>query len=232
MNSSRGPVSHWLAARFGYTPLRDELFTMALTHRSASSVNNERLEFLGDAVLNLLVAEHLYARFPDADEGDLSRLRARVVSAEPLAQLAQRLGIGDVLQLGGGELKTGGFRRQSILADAFEAVIGAVFLDRGMDAARAQVLPLVAPVIEQLPHPAALKDPKTRLQEWLQAHGEPLPEYRVVSVSGEAHEQSFVVECALATRACSASGAGTSRRRAEQQAAVKLLGMLESGATA
>ncbi len=229
MNSSRGPVSQWLAARFGYTPLRDELFTMALTHRSASSTNNERLEFLGDAVLNLLVAEHLYERFPDADEGDLSRLRARVVSAEPLAQLAQGLGIGEALQLGGGELKTGGFRRQSILADALEAVIGAIFLDRGMDAARAQVLPLVAPVIEQLPDPAALKDPKTRLQEWLQAHGEPLPEYRVVSVSGEAHEQNFVVECALETRGCRASGAGTSRRRAEQQAAIKLLEQLESG---
>jgi ribonuclease III len=230
MTSSRGPVLSWLTARFGYTPTQEELFVTALTHRSSSSRNNERLEFLGDAVLNLLVAEHLYKHFPQADEGDLSRLRARVVSAEPLAQLAQQLALGDVLQLGGGELKTGGFRRQSILADALEAVIGAVFLDQGLDAARARVLPLVAPLILQLPDPASLKDPKTRLQEWLQAQGEPIPEYRVLSVGGEAHAQSFVVECVIATLGRRSQGAGSSRRRAEQQAATQLLTELEMGA--
>ncbi len=229
MTSSREPVSRWLAAHFGYVPLRDDLFVTALTHRSASSRNNERLEFLGDAVLNLLVAAHLYDIFPDADEGDLSRLRARIVSAEPLALLAHQLALGDVLQLGGGELKTGGFRRQSILADGLEAVIGAVFLDRGIDAARDKVLPLIAPLIAQLPDPSALKDPKTRLQEWLQAAGEPLPMYRVMSVAGEAHAQSFVVECELATRAKRSTGEGTSRRRAEQQAATRLLEELEAG---
>lgn len=229
MTESREPVSRWLAARFGYEPLRDDLFVTALTHRSASSRNNERLEFLGDAVLNLLVAEHLYEIFPDADEGDLSRLRARIVSAEPLALLAQQLALGDVLQLGGGELKTGGFRRQSILADGLEAVIGAVFLDRGLAAARDKVLPLISPLIAKLPDPTALKDPKTRLQEWLQAHGEPLPLYKVLSVAGEAHSQSFVVECELATRAKRSTGEGTSRRRAEQQAATRLLEDLEAG---
>lgn len=229
MSPSRGPVLNWLTARFGHAPTREDLFITALTHRSASSRNNERLEFLGDAVLNLLVAEHLYANFPQADEGDLSRLRARIVSAEPLAQLAQQLGLGEVLQLGGGELKTGGFRRQSILADALEAVIGAVFLDQGLDAARARVLPLVAPLILELPDPATLKDPKTRLQEWLQAHGEPIPEYRVLSASGEPHAQTFVVECLIATRDHRSRGEGSSRRRAEQQAASQLLAELDAG---
>lgn len=224
-------VERWLTTRFGYEPRDPRLFAMAMTHRSASSHNNERLEFLGDAVLNLLVAEHLFADFPDADEGDLSRLRARVVSAEPLASLAASLALGDVIQLGGGELKTGGFRRQSILADAFEALVGAVFLDRGFDAVRERILPLVKPLIDKLPEPAALKDPKTRLQEWLQARGENLPEYRVLSVGGEAHEQSFVVECELQARGLNARGEGSSRRRAEQAAATSVLRLLDPAAT-
>lgn len=232
MSADREPITHWLSTRFGYQPLRMELFATALTHRSASSRNNERLEFLGDAVLNLLVAEHLYERFPDADEGTLSRLRSRVVSAEPLAQLAASLHLGEVLQLGGGELKTGGFRRESILADALEAVIGALFLDRGLESARQRVLPLLASLLQQLPDSADLKDPKTRLQEWLQARGEPLPDYRVLTVSGEAHEQRFVVSCRVEQRGLSSQGEGSSRRRAEQQAAAELLARLTAAAPA
>ncbi len=159
----------WVREHLEYEPLDPALFESALTHRSASGRNNERLEFLGDAVLNMVVAERLYQRFPSADEGDLSRLRARVVSAEPLAEIAQQLALGDALHLGSGELKTGGFRRQSILADALEAVIGAVYLDRGFESARAVVVRLFDPRIDAAPPPADLKDPKTRLQEWLQA---------------------------------------------------------------
>jgi ribonuclease III len=232
MTPTPEPVLGWLAARFGYVPQRTELFVTALTHRSASSHNNERLEFLGDAVLNLLVAEHLYAQYPEVDEGALSRLRARIVSAEPLAQIAQGLELGEVVQLGGGELKSGGFRRASILADALEAIIGAVFLDRGLDAARGLVLPLVVPLMQRLPDPSTLKDPKTRLQEWLQARGEALPAYRVLTVTGEPHEQHFEVECRIDEPRLASLGSGSSRRRAEQQAAAELLRRLDGGGEA
>ena len=174
----------WLRERFGYEPLDLALFEAALTHRSASGRNNERLEFLGDAVLNLVAADRLYRRYPVATEGDLSRLRARVVSAEPLAGIAQEIGLGDELQLGSGELKTGGFRRQSILADALEALIGAVYLDRGMEPARQFVERLLESRIAAAPEPADLKDPKTRLQEWLQARSLPLPAYEVEASAG------------------------------------------------
>src|SRR5215510_11613135 len=151
----------WVREKFGYEPRDLALFTAALTHRSASGSNNERLEFLGDAVLNLVVAEHLYRAFPDCTEGDLSRLRARVVSSEPLAEVAATLGLGDAPHLGSGELKTGGFRRKSILADALEAVCGALFLDGGLDVARRVIEVLFESRIASLPPPDALKDAKT-----------------------------------------------------------------------
>ncbi|MFO7275655.1 MAG: ribonuclease III [Pseudomonadota bacterium] len=215
--------ARWVRSTLGYEPRDVGLFAAALTHRSASGENNERLEFLGDAVLNLVIAEHLYRTFPDASEGDLSRLRARIVSREPLAEVAATLGIGDVLQLGSGELKTGGFRRQSILADAFEALCGAVFLDGGLDAARRMIHSLFEGRIANLPAPAALKDPKTRLQEHLQARGLALPLYRVDSIEGEPHAQTFSVTCEVPALGRCAQGRGSSRRRAEQEAAARVL---------
>jgi ribonuclease III len=218
----------WVREQLGYEPADPALFAAALTHRSAARAHNERLEFLGDAVLNLLVAEHLYRCFPDADEGDLSRLRARVVSREPLAQIAAELAIGDALQLGGGELRSGGFRRQSILADAFEAVCGAVYLDGGIDAARRVIEKLIEPRIAQLPAATALKDAKTRLQEYVQSRGLPLPRYGVERTEGEAHEQTFWVTCEVAALGRRAGGMGSSRRRAEQVAAERVLKEIEA----
>src|SRR3954447_9532463 len=168
-----------LTARLGYEPRDRALFVIALTHRSADGPNNERLEFLGDSVLNLLLSERLYREFPGASEGDLSRLRARLVSEEPLAGIAQSMQLGELLLLGSGELKTGGFRRQSILADAFEALCGAMYLDGGLEAVRGHIGPLFESRIAALPEPASLKDPKTRLQEYLQANGHSLPVYAV-----------------------------------------------------
>lgn len=213
----------WLRDTLGIEPRDAALFTAALTHRSASGRNNERLEFLGDAVLNLIVAQMLFDRFPQAPEGELSRRRASLVSAEPLAVIAQQLGLGEELQLGSGELKTGGFRRQSILADAFEAVVGAVYLDSGLEAARTLVERLVGPQLERLPASDELKDPKTRLQEHLQSRGHALPQYSVERVEGEPHEQHFKVCCEVAELELSALGEGSSRRRAEQEAAQRIL---------
>lgn len=227
MSSSRPDwPQRWLREALGYAANDATLFTAALTHRSASGRNNERLEFLGDAVLNLLVAELLYQRFPAASEGDLSRLRASLVSEGPLANIAQRIGLGDELLLGSGELKTGGFRRESILADAFEATIGAVYLDSGLDAARSLVQQLCLPLLEALPQVAELKDPKTRLQEWLQSRGLPLPAYSVEDVSGEPHDQHFSVRCEVTALELAAPGEGSSRRRAEQDAAQRVLAMI------
>lgn len=216
----------WLRAALDYEPRDPSLFVAALTHRSASGRNNERLEFLGDAVLNLLVAEMLYQKFPSASEGDLSRLRASLVSAEPLAGLAQQIGLGDELQLGSGELKSGGFRRQSILADAFEAAIGAVYLDRGLEAARLLVHRFCMPLLDTLPTPDELKDPKTRLQEYLQSRGLALPSYSVETVVGEPHAQHFSVRCEVPALSLVAPGEGSSRRRAEQDAAQRVLAQI------
>jgi ribonuclease III len=219
----------WVRAALGYQPRDPELFRAALTHRSAAGANNERLEFLGDAVLNLLIAEQLYRAFPDADEGDLSRLRARLVSREPLAEVAASLELGNVLRLGPGELKSGGFRRQSILADALEAVCGAVFLDGGLAAVEPVVKALFAPRVAALPDPATLKDAKTRLQEYLQQRGLALPRYRVVRVEGAAHAQTFRVSCEVAAFGRRVQGGGSSRRRAEQEAAERMLGEIDLG---
>jgi ribonuclease-3 len=214
--------------RLEYEPRDPSLFVAALTHRSASGRNNERLEFLGDAVLNLVVAQHLYLAFPDASEGDLSRLRARVVSAEPLAEVAAAIGLGDELQLGSGELKTGGFRRQSILADAFEAVCGAVFLDGGLEAAQGVIHRLFQPRIAALPAPETLKDAKTRLQEYLQSRGYALPRYTVDRIEGEAHAQTFHITCEVPDLHRRSQGSGSSRRRAEQEAAEHVILQIES----
>jgi ribonuclease-3 len=220
----------WLRTELGYEPRDPALFRAALTHRSASGPNNERLEFLGDAVLNLVVAHHLYASFPDASEGDLSRLRARVVSGEPLAEVAASLKLGDALQLGSGELKTGGFRRHSILSDAFEAVCGAVYLDGGLAVAESVIERLLEPRIAALPAPHELKDAKTRLQEYLQSRGLALPGYRVDRVEGEPHAQTFHVSCEVPALRLCGEGHGSSRRRAEQEAAERILSALDGHA--
>jgi ribonuclease-3 len=227
----------WVRDKLAYEPRDLSLFVAALTHRSASGRNNERLEFLGDSVLNLVVAEHLFRAFPDCTEGDLSRLRARIVSSEPLAEVAASIGVGDVLRLGSGELKAGGFRRKSILADALEALVGALFLDGGLDVARGVVERLFQGRIAALPPPEALKDAKTRLQEYLQSRGIPLPRYSVERVEGEPHAQVFWVVCEVhglggkngPKVTATAQGSGSSRRRAEQEAAERIL--VEIGVT-
>ncbi len=221
-----GPSQEWMRRHLGCEVGDPALLAAALTHRSASSRNNERLEFLGDAVLNLVVAEQLYRLYPAASEGDLSRLRARVVSAEPLAEAAQRIGLGDHLMLGAGELKSGGFRRRSIAADALEALIGAIYLDRGLEVARDAVLRLLSERIAGAPDPATLKDSKTRLQEYLQSRALPLPSYTVEAVEGEPHAQRFRVQCRVDSLGRSGRGEGTSRRRAEQEAAQRVLEQL------
>ena len=210
----------------GYHFKDTTLLTTALTHRSAASRNNERMEFLGDAVLGYLISSELYQRFPTATEGVLSRLRASLVKGETLADIATQLKFGDYLILGSGELKSGGFRRRSILADALEAVIGAIYLDSDMDAVRHRIMPLFKPRLEQCDPDAVIKDPKTRLQEYLQAHGNDLPEYNVLTVSGEAHKQTFQVECRLPALDIISTGEGSSRRKAEQQAAQHALELL------
>jgi ribonuclease III len=220
----------WVQERLGYLPRDAALFRAALTHRSASGTNNERLEFLGDAVLNLIIAGLLYSAYPAASEGDLSRLRARLVSREPLAEIAAGLALGEALQLGSGELKSGGFRRQSILADALEALFGAIYLDGGLSAVEVPVQRLFGARLASLPPPETLKDAKTRLQEYLQARSLGLPHYAVHAVSGEDHAQSFTVTCEIATLGRRTQGEGSSRRRAEQAAAAQMLAAL-SGAS-
>lgn len=195
------------------------LLEQALTHRSYSSFNNERLEFLGDSVLNCVVATLLYARFPGLPEGDLSRLRAYLVKEATLSGIATTLGLGDHIRLGEGELKSGGWRRPSILADAMEAIIGAVFIDAGFDAAQAMVSRLYAPLLENLDPKSIGKDPKTLLQEYLQGRKLALPEYLLIATEGEAHCQTFRVECRIPALNVQAQGEGGSRRIAEQQAA-------------
>jgi ribonuclease III len=213
----------WLQRSLGYRFVDETLMAAALTHRSAGSGHNERLEFLGDSVINCVVARLLYRAFPRADEGELSRRRANLVSGETLAQIAAEIGLGEYLKLGSGEQKAGGFRRASILADSLEAVFGAIFTEAGFEAAATAVALLIEPRLVS-PAPAeSLKDPKTRLQELLQARGMPVPVYSLVSVSGDPHEQHFNVRCEVDCLDLQADGEGASRRRAEQQAALHLL---------
>lgn len=204
----------------------DALVGEALTHRSAAGPHNERLEFLGDAVLELVVSDWLYRRFPQADEGDLTRLRAHLVRKETLAQLARDLGIGERIHLGPGERKSGGHRRDSILADALEALIAAVYLRRGLEGARAFVQALWGGRLAALPSAERLKDPKTRLQEWLQARGLPLPEYELLEMRGAEHQRSFHVACRVPKERLEARAWGGSRKRAEQACAEALLDRL------
>jgi ribonuclease-3 len=220
--------ARWLREQLSYEARDLTLFRAALTHRSASGPNNERLEFLGDAVINLAIAQVLYGAYPQADEGDLSRLRSRLVSATPLAEVAASIGLGDALQLGAGELKTGGFRRESILADALEALCGAIFLDQGPGAVQAVVARLFATRIAQLPDPHTLKDAKTRLQEYLQSRSLALPGYAVLAVDGEDHAQTFRVSCEVPGLELSTQGEGSSRRRAEQEAAERMLAAIHT----
>lgn len=216
-----------LEKRLGHRFASPRLLEQALTHRSRGADNNERLEFLGDGVLGCAMADELYARFPQLSEGKLTRLRASLVREEALAEVAKSLGIGEFLRLGEGELAAGPEPRPSILADALEAVLGAVFLDGGYDAARKSVLATFGPLIDRLDPERPAKDAKTRLQEILQAKQRRLPLYSVVSVKGEAHKQSFEVECYVSELDMRERGTGTSRQRAEQQAAKAMLEKLE-----
>lgn len=222
-------ATDWLDKSLGYRFDDPGLLAEALTHRSAAGHSNERLEFLGDAVLDFVISAAVYAARPQANEGDLSRLRASLVNDSSLAALAADLGIGEYLQLGGGERKTGGHRRASILADALEALFGAVFLDRGFAAAEAMILQVYRDRLDSLPDAEELKDPKTRLQEYLQGDGMDLPEYEVTDVSGKPHRRLFTVACRVPSRGLDMTAQGTSRRLAEQKAARQMLDALRAG---
>lgn len=211
----------WLEKTLDYRFKTAELFERALTHRSAPGRSNERLEFLGDAVLDFVVSDVLFRAFPNAAEGDLSRLRSHLVKDASLARLAKELGLGEHLSLGSGEKKSGGNRRESILADALEALFGAVYLDDGFDAVVAVIHRAYGERFEQFPEFDDLRDPKTRLQEWLQARGLGLPSYELVETTGKAHNQRFSVRAIV--QGDEAGGDGTSRRNAEQKAAESLL---------
>jgi len=206
------------------------LLKEALTHRSSGSTNYERLEFLGDSVLNLVISSRLFERRPDAQEGDLSRMRARLVRGTTLAKIAAGIDLGKHLNLGEGERKSGGFRRASILADAFEAVLGAIFVDGGFEACRTEILRQFDPLIESLPAADDLKDAKTRLQEWLQARGRPLPQYDLIREEGADHAKQFTVQVRLTDDLSEVEATGGSRRKAEQAAAAAILEQLRKTA--
>ena len=216
----------WLEKTLQYRFSDPELLTRALTHRSANGRNNERLEFLGDAVLDFVISEALFELRPDASEGDLSRLRASLVKDTSLAGIATDIGLGEHLILGSGERKSGGHRRRSILADALEAIFGAVYLDAGFDESRALIERIFATRLEELPDAEDLRDAKTRLQEWLQARKLELPIYALEEVTGKAHAQTFAVTCTVTELSQKTDGVGTSRRKAEQEAARRMLKLL------
>jgi ribonuclease III len=216
-----------LSRALGYRFTNESLLLRALTHRSHSADNNERLEFLGDAMLNLAIGAEVFHLRPKASEGDLSRLRASLVREETLAAAARRLPLSDAVRLGSGELKSGGFRRDSILADALEALIGAVYLDGGFEPAVQLCQRLLAPELEKLPSVGSLKDPKTRLQEALQAESRPLPEYAVLREEGPPHRRQFSVQCRLPDSGDDVVADGLSRRNAEQQAAQRMLDRIQ-----
>jgi len=215
--------------RLGHSFSDPALLEQALTHRSFGALNNERLEFLGDAVLGMVVSEMLYRHFPGASEGDLSRLRSVLVKGEALAKMARAIDLGDQLRLGSGELKSGGFRRDSILAGAYEAVIGAILLDAGFDTCKACLVAWFDPLLQNLSLGDEHKDPKSRLQEYLQGRGAGLPEYKLLTVSGEGHAQHFEVQCYLEGVSADYRGEASSRRKAEQAAATVALNDLQVG---
>lgn len=216
-----------LCKRLGYFFADLGLLELALTHRSYGGKNNERLEFLGDSILNYVIAEDLFHRFPKAKEGELSRLRASLVKGDTLAELAREFALGDFLKLGAGELKSGGFRRDSILADAVEGIIGAIYLDAGMDVCRQHILQWYQERLNATSLKVVTKDAKTRLQEYLQARKYSLPQYDVVRIVGEPHDQTFHVHCQVELFEEAIEGKGGSRRIAEQNAASKALKKLE-----
>ena len=218
------------AGRFGGHRFTDVgLLEQALTHRSAAARHNERLEFLGDALLSLFAGEALYAQWPQADEGTLTRARAELVRESTLAAIARDMALGERIVLGPGELKSGGHRRDSILADTLEALIAAIYLDSDFARCRAAVLPWFEPAIAALPPPHKVgKDAKTRLQEWLQGRQRPLPQYELLAESGEEHAKRFLVRCRLEALDLQAEGEGSSRRAAEQIAAEGVLALLEA----
>ena len=217
-----------LGHRFG----DESLLAEALTHRSAGRPNNERLEFLGDAILSAAVSDALYRRFPTAHEGEMTRWRAELVREPTLAALARELGLGDQLKLGPGELKSGGWRRDSILADALEAIIGAAYVDAGWAGAQALVLDLVATRLDAIADAKPPKDAKTRLQEYLQGHGHALPRYDLVETRGSDHDKVFVARCTIDSLAVTADGEGTTRRAAETAAAEATLAAIAPARTA
>jgi ribonuclease-3 len=213
-----------LLAFTGYQFKRRELLEQALTHRSHSrAANNERLEFLGDSVLSLIISNFIYQRFENASEGRLSRIRASLVKQDTLAGVAREIGLGDHIQLGGGELKSGGFRRASILADALEALIAAIYLDSDYAQAEKTVLHLFDDLLQAVDVGNSLKDAKTRLQEYLQGRQKSLPEYKVIQTNGKSHDQIFTVSCELTDLGLQSEGKGSSRKKAEQQAAHNIL---------
>ena len=227
---ARGEATEGLAdleRRLGHRFANAELSRQALTHRSHGTPNNERLEFLGDSLLNCAVATLLYERFPQLPEGDLSRLRAALVNQTSLSEVAAGLGLGDRLRLGEGELKSGGFRRPSILADAVEALLGAVYLDAGFEAVRKVVEGLLGDRLERADDLPVAKDPKTALQEYMQGRKLQLPRYSVQRTEGEAHDQTFTVECRIDDMGVAATGQGASRRAAEQAAAEAVLEQIQ-----
>ena len=208
-----------LSKQIAYTFKEPALLRQALTHRSHGSPHNERLEFLGDSVLSLAISSKLIHDFPRLTEGDLSRVRAHLVKEPTLAEIAQELQLGDYMRLGEGELKSGGFRRPSILADALEAILGAIYLDSGFDETSRVIDAMFAPLITTLDPKTLSKDPKTQLQEYLQSRKLSLPRYSIIATEGEAHEQHFKLECIISDLDIRAQGEGGSRRKAEQEAA-------------
>ncbi|CAH7355056.1 ribonuclease III [Vibrio campbellii] len=217
-----------LERKIGYQFNDADLIHLALTHRSAAGKHNERLEFLGDSILSFVIADDLYHRFPKVNEGDMSRMRATLVRGHTLAELGREFELGDYLKLGPGELKSGGFRRDSILADAVEAIIGAIYLDSDTETVRCIILSWYQSRLEAIQPGVSQKDPKTRLQEFLQGRRNPLPVYTVTNIKGEAHNQEFTVECEVAGVDKPVIGKGTSRRKAEQAAAETALEQLSN----
>jgi ribonuclease-3 len=216
-----------LQQRLGYEFKDQALLRLALTHRSHGAFNNERLEFLGDSILNFLIGEALFQKFPDAKEGQLSRLRSLLVKGKTLAEIAREFSLGECLILGEGEMKSGGHRRDSILADTVEALIGAIYTESGLDACRVRVLTWYTVRLQALSLDNVDKDSKTRLQEYMQLHQQPLPEYAVVETTGEAHAQVFTVECRVVLQGKTARAQASNRRDAEKQAAAEILRALK-----
>jgi ribonuclease-3 len=216
----------WLDKALHYRFRDATLLEQALTHRSATGRNNERLEFLGDAVLDFVISDRVFKSHPDAPEGDLSKLRSSLVKDTSLAALASELGLGEFLILGSGERKTGGHRRESILADALEAIFGAVYLDSGYEASKEIIEHVFAERLENLPDVEEMRDQKTRLQEWLQARKLALPDYELVNLTGKAHQQRFAVTCTVKELSQTTHGESTTRRKAEQKSARNMLKIL------